>query len=199
MVINCAAWTDVDGAEESEQAAMAINGAGRRQRRRGGRRVGACVVYVSSDYVFDGAKGAALRRNRPDGAALRLRPHQAGRRGGDRGRQQAPLRRPLLLALRHRRLQLRRDDAAPRLDPERGPRRARPGRLADLHLAPRLRHRPPDRGDRVRHPPHGRRRAPAPGTTSPARSSSRPRSSAGCSRRPPRCSAARRPAPPTRP
>ena len=37
------------------------------------------------------------------------------------------------------------------------PRRARPGRLAHLHVAPRLRHRPPDRGRRVRHPPHGRR------------------------------------------
>jgi dTDP-4-dehydrorhamnose reductase len=28
VVINCAAWTDVDGAEESEEAATAINGAG---------------------------------------------------------------------------------------------------------------------------------------------------------------------------
>src|SRR6185295_1091781 len=65
---------------------------------------------------------------------------------------------PLLLALRDRRLQLRRDDAAPGLDAERGPGRARPGRVADLHLAPRLRRRPPDRGGRVRHPPHGGRR-----------------------------------------
>ena len=28
VVINCAAWTDVDGAEESEDAALAVNGAG---------------------------------------------------------------------------------------------------------------------------------------------------------------------------
>ena len=48
-------------------------------------------------------QGRALRRDRPAGSALRLRPHQAGRRGGDRGRQPAPLRRPLLLALRDRR------------------------------------------------------------------------------------------------
>ena len=79
--------------------------------------------------------------------------------------------------------------------PERGARRPRPGRLADLHLAPRLRDRPPDRGARVRHPPHGRRRRSAPGTSSRARSSSRPRSSARCSRRRPTCSAARRPRP----
>ena len=28
VVINCAAWTDVDGAEESEETAMAVNGSG---------------------------------------------------------------------------------------------------------------------------------------------------------------------------
>ena len=58
VVINCAAWTDVDGAEESEEAAMAVNrdGAGNVAAAAAAR--GASVVYVSSDYVFDGAKGA---------------------------------------------------------------------------------------------------------------------------------------------
>jgi dTDP-4-dehydrorhamnose reductase len=57
VVINCAAWTDVDGAEESEEAAMAVNrdGAGNVAAAAAAR--GASVVYVSSDYVFDGAKG----------------------------------------------------------------------------------------------------------------------------------------------
>jgi dTDP-4-dehydrorhamnose reductase len=57
VVINCAAWTDVDGAEESEEAATAVNrdGAGNVAAAAAGR--GASVVYVSSDYVFDGAKG----------------------------------------------------------------------------------------------------------------------------------------------
>jgi dTDP-4-dehydrorhamnose reductase len=52
LVINCAAWTDVDGAEEHEDEAMRVN-------RDGARNVAeaaGAVVYVSSDYVFDGAK-----------------------------------------------------------------------------------------------------------------------------------------------
>jgi len=58
VVINCAAWTDVDGAEESEQAAFAVNGTGAGNVAAAAARMGASVVYVSSDYVFDGAKGA---------------------------------------------------------------------------------------------------------------------------------------------
>jgi dTDP-4-dehydrorhamnose reductase len=58
VVINCSAWTDVDGAEESEQAAFAVNGTGAGNVAAAAARVGASVVYVSSDYVFDGSKGA---------------------------------------------------------------------------------------------------------------------------------------------
>ncbi len=58
VVINCAAWTDVDGAEEAEAEALAINGAGAGHVAAAAAEVGASVVYVSSDYVFDGAKGA---------------------------------------------------------------------------------------------------------------------------------------------
>jgi len=58
VVINCAAWTDVDGAEESEQAAFAVNGTGAGNVAAAAAAVGAVVVYVSSDYVFDGAKAA---------------------------------------------------------------------------------------------------------------------------------------------
>jgi dTDP-4-dehydrorhamnose reductase len=58
MVINCAAWTDVDGAEESEEAATAVNVAAAGNVAAAAAEVGASVVYVSSDYVFDGSKGA---------------------------------------------------------------------------------------------------------------------------------------------
>jgi dTDP-4-dehydrorhamnose reductase len=58
VVINCAAWTDVDGAEEAEEAAMAVNGKGAGNVAAAAAEAGAGVVYVSSDYVFDGAKGA---------------------------------------------------------------------------------------------------------------------------------------------
>jgi dTDP-4-dehydrorhamnose reductase len=58
VVVNCAAWTDVDGAEEAEEAAMAVNGRGAGNVAAAAAELGASVVYVSSDYVFDGAKGA---------------------------------------------------------------------------------------------------------------------------------------------
>jgi dTDP-4-dehydrorhamnose reductase len=54
-VINCAAWTDVDGAEDSEQEATEANGVGAGIVAAEADGVDALVVHVSSDYVFDGA------------------------------------------------------------------------------------------------------------------------------------------------
>ena len=53
-VINCAAWTDVDGAETSEEMAHAVNGAGAGAVAAAAAAAGAHTVHVSSDYVFDG-------------------------------------------------------------------------------------------------------------------------------------------------
>jgi dTDP-4-dehydrorhamnose reductase len=55
-VINCAAWTDVDGAEDAEDAATAVNGAGAGNVARAVAEAGARLVHVSTDYVFDGSK-----------------------------------------------------------------------------------------------------------------------------------------------
>jgi dTDP-4-dehydrorhamnose reductase len=55
-VINCAAWTDVDGAESAEEAATAVNGAGAGNVACATAEVGARLVHVSTDYVFDGSK-----------------------------------------------------------------------------------------------------------------------------------------------
>lgn len=57
MVVNCSAWTDVDGAEDAEEQAFAVNGTGAGNVAAGAREVDAAVVYVSTDYVFDGQKG----------------------------------------------------------------------------------------------------------------------------------------------
>jgi len=57
VVINCAAWTDVDGAEEAEEAAFAVNGTGAGNIAAGAAAIGASIVQISTDYVFDGAKG----------------------------------------------------------------------------------------------------------------------------------------------
>ena len=56
VVINCAAWTDVDGAESAADAALAVNGDGAGNVARAARRTGAHTIHVSSDYVFDGGK-----------------------------------------------------------------------------------------------------------------------------------------------
>ena len=55
-VINCAAWTDVDGAETAEAAATAVNGDGAGNVARAAAEVGARIVHVSTDYVFNGEK-----------------------------------------------------------------------------------------------------------------------------------------------
>jgi dTDP-4-dehydrorhamnose reductase len=55
-IINCAAFTDVDGAETTTLAAFAINGRGAGNAADAAKRVGASIVHVSTDYVFDGSK-----------------------------------------------------------------------------------------------------------------------------------------------
>jgi dTDP-4-dehydrorhamnose reductase len=54
LVVHAAAWTDVDGAEADPQGAAAVNVGGTQH----AASLGAPLVYVSTDYVFDGRKGA---------------------------------------------------------------------------------------------------------------------------------------------
>jgi len=56
VVVNCAAWTDVDGAEENYAAALAVNGRGAGNVARAANSADVWTIHVSSDYVFDGAK-----------------------------------------------------------------------------------------------------------------------------------------------
>jgi dTDP-4-dehydrorhamnose reductase len=56
LVVNCAAWTDVDGAESDEDGAFAINEDGAGNVAAAAARVGARVIHISTDYVFDGSK-----------------------------------------------------------------------------------------------------------------------------------------------
>ena len=53
-VINCAAWTDVDGAESDEEAATRLNGEAAGTVAAAAAEAGASVVHPSTDYVFDG-------------------------------------------------------------------------------------------------------------------------------------------------
>ena len=55
-VINCAAWTNVDGAEDHVAEALAVNGTGAGHVAAAAAAAGAWTIHVSSDYVFDGDK-----------------------------------------------------------------------------------------------------------------------------------------------
>jgi dTDP-4-dehydrorhamnose reductase len=56
VVINCAAWTDVDGAEASPEKAHRANAAGAGNVAAAAAGAGAWIVQISTDYVFDGSK-----------------------------------------------------------------------------------------------------------------------------------------------
>jgi len=56
VVIGCAAWTNVDGAEREPEAAHAVNGPGAGNVAAAAAACGAWTIHVSTDYVFDGAK-----------------------------------------------------------------------------------------------------------------------------------------------
>ena len=56
VVVDCAAWTDVDGAEDNEAAAMRVNDTGAGVLAAAAANVGAKILYPSSDYVFDGSR-----------------------------------------------------------------------------------------------------------------------------------------------
>lgn len=53
-IVHAAAWTDVDGCQLDPDRAYQINALGTRHVAEAARLVGARVVYVSTDYVFDG-------------------------------------------------------------------------------------------------------------------------------------------------
>jgi dTDP-4-dehydrorhamnose reductase len=59
VVINCAAYTNVDGAETDEATAYAVNAAGPEHIARACARARARLIHVSTDYVFSGDFGGA--------------------------------------------------------------------------------------------------------------------------------------------
>jgi dTDP-4-dehydrorhamnose reductase len=56
VVINAAAYTDVDGCEDNKELAFAVNGYGPGYLAEACSAVGAKLVHYSTDYVFDGSK-----------------------------------------------------------------------------------------------------------------------------------------------
>jgi dTDP-4-dehydrorhamnose reductase len=62
VVVNCAAYTNVDGAETDQARAHAVNAAGPEYIAQACARAGARLVHISTDYVFDGDFGDAAPR-----------------------------------------------------------------------------------------------------------------------------------------
>jgi len=56
VIVNAAAYTAVDKAEEQPEVAMAINGTGPGVLAEEAKRLGSILVHYSTDYVFDGTK-----------------------------------------------------------------------------------------------------------------------------------------------
>jgi dTDP-4-dehydrorhamnose reductase len=54
VIVNCAAYTDVDGAETAAAKALTVNGLAVGTLARAAREVGAPLVHYSTDFVFDG-------------------------------------------------------------------------------------------------------------------------------------------------
>ncbi len=65
LVINAAAYTDVDGCEADRQRAFAVNADGVRHLADACAGLGALLVHISTDYVFDGSKGQSWREDDP--------------------------------------------------------------------------------------------------------------------------------------
>lgn len=65
LVVHCAAYTDVDGSEARPELAMAVNAQGTRHLVEGCAATGAALAYISTDYVFDGAKDGPYAETDP--------------------------------------------------------------------------------------------------------------------------------------
>jgi dTDP-4-dehydrorhamnose reductase len=63
VIINCAAWTDVDGAENSEALASRVNSDGAENVAHGAKLCGAKLIHISTDYVFSGDSNSPWQAN----------------------------------------------------------------------------------------------------------------------------------------
>ena len=84
VVIHCAAWTAVDAAEEPEnrEKVFAINEGGTRHMAEACRQVNAKLIYISTDYVFDGQGERPWQPEDPADAPLNV--YGQSKRAGER-------------------------------------------------------------------------------------------------------------------
>jgi dTDP-4-dehydrorhamnose reductase len=63
VIVNCAAWTDVDGAESSEELASRVNSDGAENVALGAKLSGAKLLHISTDFVFSGNRNIPWKIN----------------------------------------------------------------------------------------------------------------------------------------
>jgi dTDP-4-dehydrorhamnose reductase len=81
VVVHCAGYTNVDAAESAEDEAMALNAVSAALLARAAGRLGALLVYPSTDYVFD---GRATRPYRPGDPIAPLNAYGRSKAAGER-------------------------------------------------------------------------------------------------------------------
>jgi dTDP-4-dehydrorhamnose reductase len=69
VIVSAAAYTQVDKAEIEAELAFAVNEAGARDVAKAARLLGVPLIHLSTDYVFDGAKGEPYVEEDPTGPA----------------------------------------------------------------------------------------------------------------------------------
>ena len=81
LIVNAAAYTDVDGAEDEPERAAALNAEAPRVLAAAAREVGAWCVHYSTDYVFDGEKRTPYtEKDAPNPLGVYGRTKRAGER-----------------------------------------------------------------------------------------------------------------------
>lgn len=80
LVVNCAAYTAVDKAEDNSELAYQLNCEAPKQLASAAQFNGAAMIQVSTDYVFDGTGTHSVYGGLRPLSGLRIRHHQTGRR-----------------------------------------------------------------------------------------------------------------------
>ncbi len=65
IIINCAAYTDVNAAEDNPEAARAVNAVAAAVLAKAAADTGALLIHVSTDYIFDGQANTPYREDDP--------------------------------------------------------------------------------------------------------------------------------------
>ena len=81
IVVNAAAWTDVDGCARSPERAMLLNGVAPGRMAGGAARAGALFVQISTNEVFDGNAAAPYEEDDPPSP---INPYGASKLAGER-------------------------------------------------------------------------------------------------------------------